>query len=226
MLTATERVDVIRTARAARVCAEARRMAALPEFDQTVKTAGNHLKLADGGPPSTLGLPTMDLVQRIVTDAGRMANADAYYSALVHTHLSPGAYVEIVALVACLTQVDSFAFASGAPLAPIPVAAGNEPPTGIIALGQECRAHVARVPTVPIEAANEPETQQVCFGKAGAPSQKQLKVPHVHMNEWFLLGSQWQHCNLKTDVLLVFEHFAPRPLPRTYCSCPRIYRTS
>jgi alkylhydroperoxidase family enzyme len=135
-----ERVAIASEARAAtkcRLCAE--RRAALSPYHRD----GDH------DSASTLPLPAIDAVHRIVTDPARLTQA--WFQANAATGLSDAAYVEIVGVVACAVAVDSLALALGAtpPDLPQPVAG---PATG--ATSSNAVVHSAWVATVPPDAAH------------------------------------------------------------------------
>ena len=94
------------------------------------------------------------------------------------SQLAAGAYVEIVAIVATLTQIDTFYFALGMPYPAIPEpdTTSSAAPSQNLALGQECYAHVARVPTVPFTNATHPITQSIYYGEAVPAAQNKRKM--------------------------------------------------
>ena len=125
---------------------------------------------ASGGSAAfTLQDAIVDAIHRCVTDASRVADSDQYYENVIK-EVPAGAYIEMVAIVAALTQIDTLHYAVGWPLTPCPTSApltSSQPtPPKVLALGQECRPHVARVPTVPLNNATHPLTQMIYYGKA------------------------------------------------------------
>lgn len=171
--TAEERVQIARLTRIARSSNKAKELKASSE--QFV----NELQL-DGYTTfngCTLSPVEIDLIHRIVVDPGRMANAEEYYQN-VTSMLEPGAYVEIVGIVALMTHVDTFSYGIGRPLTAIPTAPmSTDIPEKIIGLGQECIADLAgRVPVVPVTNATNPLTKLVYENFSNG---KNMGVPNI-----------------------------------------------
>jgi hypothetical protein len=99
-------MQIAHEARAARSCPLSRSLAALEKFDATIHTSG-HQSAPNGAlnPLSTISPALVDSIHRAVTDAGRVADSDEYYERLVPAMMEAGTYIEMVAIVATLTQV-------------------------------------------------------------------------------------------------------------------------
>jgi hypothetical protein len=171
--TGNERVQIVQVARAARICPQSLALSKAESFNSEVQR-GRFRAAGKGGSIPGLGttaaasaapyavgdatpciLPdvVIDVIHRTVTDAGRVADSDQYYEAVVK-EMEEGAYLETIAIVAMLTQIDTLHYAVGWVLTQCPAfetadVAAFRPPKQL-ALGQECRPHVARVPTVPL----------------------------------------------------------------------------
>ena len=161
-LTPAERVQVVRVCRAARGCSVSKALAVGP-FDPEVANA----RLATF-PGCTLPRAAIDVIHRCVNDSGRAADGHTWYTNAT-AKIGAGAYVELVALAASLTQVDTFMYALGLPLDPIPAlttaAAAAPPPPRVLALGQATHVDVdAQVPTVPYFDATDPITKMLYYG--------------------------------------------------------------
>ena len=111
-----ERLLIAREARHAHTCALcARRREALSPF----AIRGSH----EG--PGELSTPMIDIVHRLVTDAGRLTQT------WLNTQLSAGVseeqYVETIGVVATITALDTFDAALGLPLRELPTAQPGAP---------------------------------------------------------------------------------------------------
>jgi len=104
-----ERLQILSEARAARECKRCRvRKAALSPH----AVAGRH--------DSATGLPAaaIEAIHRIVSDPGRLS--EAWYRRTIELGLSDEAYVELLAVVAATTAVDTFDRSRGSPLRKAP----------------------------------------------------------------------------------------------------------
>lgn len=135
--------------------------------------------------PCLLPDAIVDAIHRCVTDAGRVADSDQYYENVLK-EVPAVAYLEMVAIVATLTQIDTLHYAVGWPLTSCPAATSSPSssltaPPKLLALGQECYPHVARVPTVPLNNATHPLTMQIYYGKQEQPTKEvsPWKVPNI-----------------------------------------------
>jgi alkylhydroperoxidase family enzyme len=130
-----QRVQVAREARSAKSCALcAERRAAL----SAASVAGNHAA-SDLLPPTAV-----DVVHRIVTDPGRLTE-DWYRAATGDGGLTIEEFVEIVAVVSCLTVADTLHLALGEELRPLPAPEAGEPSQEA---GDPASETIAWVPTV------------------------------------------------------------------------------
>src|SRR5437899_8219475 len=112
----SERLQILSEARAARRCERCRvRKAALSPHT----VAGRH--------DSATGLPVaaIEAIHRIVSDPGRLSQA--WYRRTIEMGLSDEAYVELLAVVAITTAVDTFDRSCGAPLRRAPATVAGEP---------------------------------------------------------------------------------------------------
>jgi len=112
----SERVQILSEARAARRC-ELCRLRKTALSPHTV--AGRH-EAATGLRPEAI-----EAVHRIVSDPGRLS--EAWYRRTTQSGLSDEAYVEVLAVVAMATAVDTFDRACGLPLRDAPAAIAGEP---------------------------------------------------------------------------------------------------
>src|SRR5258708_796785 len=111
-----ERLQILSEARAARQCELCRvRKAALSPH----AVAGRH--------DSATGLPAapIEAIHRIVSDPGRLS--EAWYRRTIELGLRDEAYVELLAVVAITTAVDTFDRSRGSPLRRAPAAVAGEP---------------------------------------------------------------------------------------------------
>jgi len=111
-----ERLQIVAEARSARGCTlcRVRKAALLPHT-----VAGRH--------DSTTDLPAaaIEAIHRIVSDPGRLS--EAWYRRTLEMGLGDEAYVELLAVVAITTAVDTFDRALGLPLRKAPAAVAGEP---------------------------------------------------------------------------------------------------
>ncbi len=114
--TGAERLQILSEARAARQCAlcRSRKTALSPHT-----VAGRH-DAATG-----LQAAAVEAVHRIVSDPGRLS--EAWYRRTTQAGLGDEAYVELLAVVAIATAIDTFDRARGAPLRGTPPTVGGEP---------------------------------------------------------------------------------------------------
>jgi hypothetical protein len=114
--TGSERLHILSETRAARRCALCRqRKTALSPHS----VAGRH-DAATG-----LRSDAIEAIHRIVSDPGRLS--EGWYRRTIQSGLSDGAYVELLAVVAITTAVDTFDRACGAPLRAAPATVSGEP---------------------------------------------------------------------------------------------------
>lgn len=174
-LTPDERVQAVRVGRAARGCGVSKASAAGP-FDPEVSDA---LLTTFSG--CTLPRAAIDVIHRTVNDSSRAADGHAWYTN-VTAQIGAGVYVELVALTASLTQVDTFVYALGLPLRPVPAlttaaAAAPQPPR-VLALGQPTHVNVdARTPTVPYFQATDPITKMLYYGTPAGYAAHPMDIP-------------------------------------------------
>ena len=114
--TGAERVAIaaeVRNARTCRLCSQ--RKVALSPY--TLR--GDHDSQGD------LAQPVVDVVHRIVTDAGRLK--ESWVRSTVTSGVTEEQYVEIVGIVALVTALDTFDHALGRALRPLPASVPGEP---------------------------------------------------------------------------------------------------
>ena len=144
----------------------------------------------------------MKLIWQLATRPNTLAEDHALYAQVVPHVLSEGEYVETVAIVAALAQLDMYACALGRPLTRLPSAgsgsAGASASTGgdgrvnetaivtadnadaapgrVLALGQPVeRTPLARVPTVAFADATERDTLLAYLGKGRRPKRPKAR---------------------------------------------------
>jgi len=112
----TDRLKVVREARAARSCAlcRARKAALSPQA-----IAGTHDTVSDLSPSA------IEAIHRIVSDPGRLS--EAWYRRTTSAGLEDGAYVELLAVVSITTAVDTFDRACGMAQRELPAASAGAP---------------------------------------------------------------------------------------------------
>ncbi len=114
--TGAERVAIAAEARHAERCALcAERKGALSPN----AVSGEHESLAE------LPAVAVDAIHRIVTDPGRLSQA--WFEGLLQLGLTDASYVELVAVVVVVMNIDYFAHALGVQLLPLPVPRAGEP---------------------------------------------------------------------------------------------------
>ncbi len=113
---AADRVAIAAEARHAMGCplCAARKQALSPAL-----VAGDHASL--GALPDA----ALHAIHRIRTDAGRLG--ESWFRQIIDAGLSEDQYVELVGVVSVVTAVDSFDFAAGLPVRPLPAAQAGAP---------------------------------------------------------------------------------------------------
>ena len=120
-----QRLAIAREARHAPFCALcAQRREALSPF--AIKGHHDSLgALSALSPPSALSAPMVDIVHRLVTDAGRLTRT--WLNTQLDAGVSEEEYVETIGVVAMITALDTFDTALGLPLRELPTAQPGTP---------------------------------------------------------------------------------------------------
>lgn len=170
--TGAERLAIARETRHARDCALcARRKAALSPASVT----GSHETCTDLAPAA------VEAIHRLVADPGRLSRG--WYEALVRDGLEDARYVELLAVVAIATAVDTFDHALGHPLRPLAAARDGQPSRRRPRGAREGLAWMATLAPEDV-AADDPPLYAIA-GRIGGNVQRSLSlVPEAMMAFW------------------------------------------
>lgn len=185
--TGEERLAIARESRAARECAlcSARKAAPIPQA-----VAGDHAAA------TRLSDAAIEAIHRIVSDPGRLSSA--WYERTLLAGLTDAAYVELLAVVALTTAVDTFDRAVGAPVRALPAAGAGRPsrrrPMG-------AKPGLGWMPMLAPEdvAADDPPLYAIA-GRIGGNVHRALSlVPEAMMQFWDLFEPMYLHQDAMRD---------------------------